>query len=72
MTLISTKTAYDVTVNTAAGGTVTASPTSATAGESVALTATPASGYVLSGISVTDADSHPVDVDWSIWSNTAN
>ena len=77
VTLISTSTVSGITVNNpATGGSVTAtvggtSATTAKVNDVVTLTATPESGYVLSGISVTDASSNAVAVDWSIWSNTA-
>ena len=67
---------HSININTASGGTVTASVnnqsvTSARIEDAVTLTATPESGYVLSGISVTDGNSNAVDIDWSIWTNTA-
>ena len=63
---------YDVTINTAEGGSVTANPTSAKIDETITLTANPASGYVLSGISVTDASSNPIAVRGGKWyDNTA-
>ena len=65
MTVVNPNTEYNVNViNPAEGGSVTASPTSAKVNETVTLTATPASGYLLSGISVTDAGSNPVAVTW--------
>ena len=48
-----------------------ASVTQAKYNDVVTLTAVPASGYLLSGLSVTDANSNPVNVNWSIWANTA-
>ena len=63
---------YNVTVNTADGGSVTANPTSAKVNETITLTATPDNTYVLSGISVTDASSNPVAVTGGKWyDNTA-
>ena len=59
----STKQTYSVTV--ASGiehGTVTANPTSAEAGATITLTATPASGYELDSYSVTDSDSKSIAV----------
>jgi hypothetical protein len=44
---------YDVTVNTAANGTASASPASVESGESSTLTATPDSGYVFGSWSCT-------------------
>ena len=65
VTVVNPNTEYNVNViNPAEGGSVTASPTSAKVNETVTLTATPASGYLLSGISVTDAGSNPVAVTW--------
>ena len=65
-----------ITVNNATGGTVAAtvagtSASTAKMNDVVTLTATPESGYVLSGISATDGSSNAVDIDWSIWANTA-
>ena len=48
--------AYGVTVNTTANGTLTANPASATAGTTVTLTASPAIGFELASISVVRAD----------------
>jgi len=67
---------HSININTASGGTVTASVnnqsvTSARIEDAVTLTATPSTGYVLSDISVTDGSSNAVDIDWSIWANTA-
>lgn len=53
---------YDVTVNSTTNGTVTADPTSAEAGTTITLTVTPAGGYVLDALTVTDASSNPVTV----------
>ena len=53
---------YDVTVNSTTNGTVTADPTSAEAGTIITLTVTPAGGYVLDALTVTDASSNPVTV----------
>jgi len=76
VTLVNPNAEFGITVNSATGGTVTASVnnqsvTSARIEDAVTLTATPESGYMLSGISVTDANSNAVDIDWSIWANTA-
>ncbi len=49
------------------GGTMTADNVIANAGETVTLTATPASGYVLSGVTVVDADGIPVEVVGGKW-----
>ena len=46
---------YKVSVKKAANGTVSATPTTARAGETVTVTATPASGYELSAVTATDA-----------------
>ena len=45
---------YGVTVNSASNGSMVAEPTSAIEGETVTLTATPASGYELSALTVTN------------------
>ncbi len=67
---------HSININTASGGTVTASVNnqsviSARIEDAVTLTATPSTGYVLSDISATDGSSNAVDIDWSIWANTA-
>lgn len=47
---------------TVSGGTISASPTSAAAGTTVSLTATPSAGYVFDSWNVTDADAGSVTV----------
>ena len=67
-TLVSTSTDYDITLsNTITGGSVSASigeniATQAKINDVITLTATPESGYLLSNISVVDANSNPVAV----------
>ena len=57
------KTVYSVTVAEGiANGTVTADLTTATEGDAVTLTATPAEGYAFSHFTVTDASGEPVGV----------
>ena len=54
---------YDVSVdNNITGGTITADITKAFEGETITLTVTPDTGYILDNITVTDADSGTVDV----------
>ena len=61
-----------VNVTDVTGGEVSATPTSATAGTLISLTATPAENYMLCDISVTDEDSNPIKVSGGKWySNTA-
>ena len=59
----------------AVGCTLTASPATADAGQTVTLTASPAEGYVLGALSVRDADGHIVDrwgdMLWYTGENTA-
>ena len=55
-------TKYNVTISATTNGTVTASPTSAEAGATIALTVTPDAGYVLDALTVTDASSNTVTV----------
>ena len=55
-------TKYNVNISATTNGTVTASPTSAEAGTTIALTVTPETGYVLDALTVTDASSNPVTV----------
>ena len=53
---------YTVTVNPTQNGTVTASKTTAAAGESITLTITPASGYQVQAATATDANGNAVPV----------
>lgn len=65
VTVVNASTFHTVTVqNPAAGGSVTASPTSARAATDVTLTAMPASGFKLAGISIRDENGEPFDIDW--------
>jgi len=48
-------------------GSVTADPTSAEGGTTISLTAEPESGYLLNGISVTDANSNAVGITCAPW-----
>lgn len=52
---------YNVVIANSEGGTVTAAPATAEAGETVTLTVTPDVGYAFNSISVTDAESNPVE-----------
>ena len=61
----------NVTITNVEGGEMVADPTSAEAGETITLTATPNTGYYLSGIDVTDAAHKTVAVEWVSHSNTA-
>ena len=78
VTVISTNEAHDIHIgasdngNTMAPGIGETPVTKAMLNDVVTLTATPAEGYVLTGISVTDdSNNEPVAVTWDIWSNTA-
>ena len=72
VTVVSTSAEYDITVNTATGGSVAADKSKAKVNETVTLTATPESGYLLTGISVKDASNNAVAVTWDgSFSNTA-
>ena len=53
---------FNVTVSETPNGTVTASKTTATAGENITLTITPASGYQIQATTVTDVSGNPVSV----------
>ena len=55
-------TAHTVTCSAVQNGTISASPTTAYKGETVTLTATPASGYYFNGWTVKDANSNSIDV----------
>ena len=61
----------NVTITNVEGGEMVADPTSAEAGETITLTATPNTGYYLSGIDVTDAAHKSVAVEWVSYANTA-
>ena len=62
-------TSYNVTVGTATGGTVAANPTSTTMNQTVTLTATPASGYVLNNITATDGNNAVVATGGTWYNN---
>lgn len=53
---------YNVKVNPAENGQVIANPTSAKKGDTVTLTASPAEGFVLSSLTITDGAGNPVQV----------
>ncbi len=53
---------YSITCNTIDNGTISASTTSAFAGDEITLTATPTTGYVLDSWSVKDASNNTVEV----------
>ena len=74
VTLVKKSESHNITVNPAAeGGTANASTTSAGATTTVALTATPESGYLPNGFIVKDADGHNIPVDGGWYSsNTAS
>lgn len=73
---LSFKIAADVTYPIKCGGdgngTIQADETEAAAGETVTLTATPAPGYMLENIVVTDKDSNPVEVVGGTWYTYGN
>jgi len=72
VTLISTCTENNITVNnTATGGTIVSDKNTAIQGETVTLTATPADGYILNDVSVTDAIGNIIDLNWNTWTNSA-
>ena len=56
-------TAHTVTCSAVQNGTISASPTTAYKGETVTLTATPASGYYFNGWTVTDANNNSITVN---------
>lgn len=53
---------YSVKVNPAENGQITAKPTSAKAGDTVTITASPSEGFVLNTLTVTDGAENPVDI----------
>ena len=64
-----TPVAHSITVNSAAGGSATASVSSAIPGDIITLTASPQSGYVLTGYTINGGD---VTNDGAWYSSTAN
>ncbi len=65
-----------ITVNTATGGSVAAfvgdaNVTQAMENDVVTLNATPYKGYLLSDLSVKDASNNDVEINWSVFTNTA-
>ena len=72
VTVVNANTEHNVTVsNPDTGGTVSSNKAKAKVNDNITLTATPASGYILSDLSVTNADGYAMDVAWDVWSNTA-
>ena len=76
VTLVNPNTDYNITVNSATGGSVAASvggdaATTAKANQTVTLTASPESGYVLNDLTVVDADKYSVAVTDMLWYNDA-
>ena len=63
---------FGITVNTAENGSVESSKSEAKTDELITLTATPANGYVLSGLSAKDAGNNDIAVDWITYVNTAS
>lgn len=58
---------YNVVLNDAVGGSIAANYTSAPVGTSIVVTATPETGYLLSGVSVVDSDGNSVVVTGGEW-----
>lgn len=56
---------YNVTCNTATGGSISASPTRAQQGTTITLTVSPKTGYTLSSLTVKDASNNTVSVSGS-------
>ena len=67
VTVVNASTDFDITISTVTGGSITADKSKAKVGETVTLTATPDSGYLLGGISVKDADNDDVAVTDMRW-----
>ncbi len=70
VTLVDASIDYSISVGTATGGDLTSNKGTAKVGQTVTLTATPASGYILSDLSVTDSKGD-VPLNWDLWTNTA-
>ena len=62
---------HTVTCASVSGGTMTANPSSAHAYQEITLTATPASGYLLNGLTATDG-TNPVSVSYQPWYKQVN
>lgn len=60
-----------ITVNPTDNGSMESNKTEALIEEVITLTATPAEGYVLSGVSVKDANGNDVPINWITYLNTA-
>ncbi|MBR4842439.1 MAG: InlB B-repeat-containing protein, partial [Bacteroidaceae bacterium] len=76
VTLVNPNTDYNITVNSTTGGSVAASVggdavTTAKANQTVTLTASPESGYVLNDLTVVDADKYSMAVTDMLWYNDA-
>ncbi|MBO4722291.1 MAG: choice-of-anchor J domain-containing protein [Muribaculaceae bacterium] len=63
---------YNITCNTADNGSITASPNPATAGETVTITVTPASGYELATLVYNDGTDHDIKATKSFTMPAAN
>jgi hypothetical protein len=70
VTLVDVTTPLSITRNNTLGGSISA-PESAIPFSTVTVTATPNSGYAMNSIIVKDANNQTIDVDWSLYSNTA-
>ncbi|MBO4871038.1 MAG: hypothetical protein J5565_03530 [Muribaculaceae bacterium] len=69
--LINPNAKYGITVNPANNGSMESDKLEAKVDEVVKLTASPAEGYVLNGLSVKDGNNNDVAVDWITYLNTA-
>ena len=73
VTLVSATSEFNVNIaDGILNGSITADPTSAESGTTITLTATPESGYLLNGISVTDANSNAVGITCAPWYATGD
>ena len=71
VTLWSTDTKYNITVDNPPKGGIMNSPAEASVIQPITLTASPSTGYLLSDISVVDGNSNPVSINWTTFTNTA-
>ena len=71
VTLIEANVERDINISSVAHGSVGKSAETAKMNETITLTASPESGYALGSLTVVDASGNAVDLEWSVFENTA-